>query len=124
MSSLSVITLFSSVSRGPSRGRPMAVDVRSNDDESSKNSSRAVGSLSRDNLKPAMSSSSSLSVYEGEETREADYVWVDNKVREVFSKYTEVSMLQTFVESVDIVLKGVLNGALEYVDVGSLRSFA
>jgi len=102
----------------------MAVDVRSNDDESSKNSSRAVGSLSRDNLKPAMSSSSSLSVYEGEETREADYVWVDNKVREVFSKYTEVSMLQTFVESVDIVLKGVLNGALEYVDVGSLRSFA
>jgi len=99
------------VSGAPSRERPMAIDVRSSDNESFQNSSRAIGPLSTDNLEPAMSSSS-LSAYEGEETREPDYVWIDNKVREVFSKYTEVSMLQAFVESVDIVLEGVPNGAL------------
>jgi len=59
-----------------------------------------------------VSSSSSLSAYEGEETREVEYVWVDNKVREFFSKYKEASMLQTFAESVDILLEGVPDGAL------------
>jgi len=83
MSSLSIITLFSSVSRGPSRERPMAIDAGSSDTKSTEKSSRAVSPLSRDSPKLAMSSS--LSAYHGEETREADYVWVDNKVREVFS---------------------------------------
>jgi len=35
---------------------------------------------------------------------------VDNKVQEVFSKYRESSMLQTFAESVDILLEGVPDG--------------
>jgi len=90
----------------------MYVDVRSSDNESSENSSLIVGLISGDNLEPAISSSSNLSAYEGEETRETYYVWVDNKVREVFSKYTKVFMLQAFIESVDIILEGVLNVSL------------
>jgi len=74
MSSLSVTTLFSSVSGGPSRGRPMTVDVSSSDTESTEKSSRAVDPISRNNLEPVVSSSSSLSAHEREETREADYV--------------------------------------------------
>jgi len=79
------------------------------DAESTEVSSQALGPSSRDNPEPSMSSS--LSAYHGEETREAKYVWVDNRVREVFSKYTNVSMFHDFVESFDIVLEGVPNGA-------------
>ena len=79
------------------------------DAESTEVSSQALGPSSQDNPEPAMSSS--LSAYHGEETREVEYMWVDNRVREVFFKYTDVSILHDFVESFDIVLKGMLNGA-------------
>lgn len=68
--------------------------------------------MNRSDLEPVVSSSSSWSAYDGEETREADYLWVDNKVRQVFSKYTEASMLQTFADSVYIILEGFPNCAL------------
>ena len=74
MSSLSVITLFSSVSGDPRKGRPMTLDVSYSDTESTKKSSRAVGPLSRNDSEPVVSSSSSLSAYEREETRKADYL--------------------------------------------------
>jgi len=91
----------------------MALDASSSDTESTKKSSQVVGPLSRNDLELAVSSSSSsLSAYEREETRETDYVWVDNKVRGVFSKYREAYMLQSFAESVDIVLEGLLDGVL------------
>jgi len=109
MSSLSVTTLFSSDSGSLSRERPLAIDAMPSDAESTEGSSQAINPSSRDNPEPAMSSS--LSAYHGEETREVEYVWVDNRVREFFSKYTNVSMLHDFVESFDIVLEGVLNGA-------------
>jgi len=108
MSSPSVTTLFSSDSGSLSRERPLAIDVMPSDAESTEDFSQALDPSSRDNLEPAMSSS--MSAYHGEETREAEYVWVDNRVREVFSKYTNVSMLHDFVESFDIVLEGVPNG--------------
>ena len=38
-------------------------------------------------------------------------MWVNEKVHEVFSEFTKVSMLKDFVESVDIVLEGVPNGS-------------
>jgi len=108
MSSLSVTILFSSDSGSSSRERPLAIDVVPSDAKSSEDSSQALSPSSRDNPEPAMSSS--LSAYHGEETREAEYVWVDNRVRELFSKYIDVSMLHDFVESFDIVLEGVSNG--------------
>jgi len=104
MSSLSVTSLFSSVSGGPSR-RSLAVDVVSSEAERVEDSSHVAGPLSREHLELTMSSS--LSGYEGEETREAEYMWV----HEVFFVFTEVSMLQNFVDSVDIVLEGVPNGS-------------
>jgi len=109
MSSPSVTTLFSFDSGSSSRKRPLAIDVVPSDAESTKDSSRSVGPLSKDNPEPAMSSS--LSAYHGEETREVEYVWVHNKVREIFFKYIKVSMLHDFVENFDIVLEGVPNGA-------------
>jgi len=104
-----VTTLFYSDSGSSSRERPLAIDVVPCDAESTEDSTRALGSSSRDNPEPV--TLSSLSAYHGEETREAEYVWVDNRVREVFSKYTDVSMFHDFVESFDIVLEGVPNGA-------------
>ena len=53
------------------------------------------------------STSLSLNGYAGEETREAEYIWVHSSVREVFSDFTKVSLLQDFV---DIVLEGVPSG--------------
>jgi len=72
MSSLSVTSLFSSVSGGLSR-RPLVEDVVSSDAESVEDSSRVVGPLSRESMESTVSLS--LSGYEGEETREAKYVW-------------------------------------------------
>jgi len=112
MSSPFVTTLFSSDSGSLSRERPLAIDVVPSDTESTEDSSRAISPSSRDN--PELAMSSSLSTYHGEETREAEYVWVDNRVREVFSKYTEVSMLHDFVDSFDIVLEGVSNGVFAF----------
>jgi len=109
MSSLSATTSFSSVSGGPNRERPLADDALMRDAESAEGSSQAVGPLSRESAKPAVSLS--LSGYAGEETREAEYIWVHNSVREVFSDFTKVSLLQDFVDSVDIVLEGVPSGA-------------
>ena len=65
------------------------------DAESTEDSSRAFSPSSRNNPEPAMSSS--FSAYHREETRETEYVRVNNRVREVFSKYTKVSMLHDFV---------------------------
>jgi len=93
MSSLSVTILFSPVSGGPSRGGPMTVDISYINTESTEKSSWAVDSVSRNNVEPVASSSSSLSAYEEEEVREADYAWVDNWVQEVFSKFRQPSML-------------------------------
>jgi len=108
MPSLSVTSLFSSASGGASNRGPLATDVVSSDAENVEGSSHVAGPLSREHIEPTMSQSSG---YEGEETREAEYLWVNEKVREVFSEFTKVSMLQDFVESVDVVLEGVPNGA-------------
>jgi len=107
MPSLSVTSLFLSVFGGASNREPLATDVAPSDAENVEGSSHVVGPLSRERTEPTMSKSSG---YEGEETRETKYVWVNEKVREVFSEFTKVSMLQDFVDSVDIVLEGVPNG--------------
>jgi len=78
MSSLSVTSLFSSVSEGPSRG-PLATYIVSSEAERVEDSSHVVGPLSRESLELTMSSS--LSGYDGEETREVEYVWVHERVR-------------------------------------------
>ena len=56
----------------------MATNVVCSDAENVEGSSHVAGPLSRERTKPVMSSSSG---YEGEETREAEYVWVNEKVR-------------------------------------------
>ena len=97
------------VSRGSDRERPLANDIPVIDAENAEGSSRAVGPLSRESEQPA--ESLSLSGYAGEETREAEYRWVHSSVLEFFSVFTKVSLLQDFVDSVDIVLDGVPSGA-------------
>jgi len=108
MPSLLVTSLFSSASGSVSgRGR-LAANVVSRDAEDVEVSSYVVGPLSRECAEPAISQ---LSGHESEETREAEYLWVNEKVREEFSEFTKVSLLQDFVENVDIVLEGVPSGA-------------
>jgi len=71
MSSLSITTLFSLVSEGPSRERPLAIDVNFSDAKNTEESSRVVSPVSMNDPEPTVSSSSSQSAYDGEETREA-----------------------------------------------------
>ena len=61
-----------------SKRGPLATNVVCSDAENVEGSSHVAGPLSRERTKPVMSSSSG---YEGEETREAEYVWVNEKVR-------------------------------------------
>ena len=91
------------------RERPRGDDVPIRDAESAEGSSQVVGPLSRESAEPTVSLS--LSGYAGEETREAEYIWVHSSVCEVFSDFSKVSLLQDFVDSVDIVLDGVPSGA-------------
>jgi len=109
MSFLSAGASCPSVSGGSDRERPLADDIPIIDAENAEGSSRAVGPLSRESEQPIVSLS--LSGYAGEETREAEYRWVHSSVREFFSDFTKVSLLQDFVNSVDIVLDGVPSGA-------------
>jgi len=108
MCSLLATTLFSSVSGGPNRERPLVDDVPTRDTESVEGSSQVVDPLSRESAEPALSLL--LSGYAEEETRETEYIWEHNSVREVFSDFTKVSLLQDFVDSVDIMLEGVPSG--------------
>ena len=91
------------------------VDISTTSDgtESIGKSSRVVvDPVGRSDIAYVASFSSSLGAYEGDEVRKIDYAWVDNRVCEVFSKFRQPSMLQTFVDSVDILLEGTPDGIL------------